>query len=214
MNSQMKQLKDFWETFGEALEQLRDAQLGELPEQGERLLSTYRKRLQEIDTNLTLNFERVSDEGTVELVFGCDGYPESIHNVLNLVDSAPSINGIQIKAFNDRYDPVPQIVNMGGEICDINDYWCSLRLINGRLELAIYLDEAPQILDMDPRVEAVMILLDALIGEYEIMTRIWALDWFDLPVDPLDYGLIPLVELRSAFDVLKKQVKPIGIQIH
>jgi hypothetical protein len=67
---------------------------------------------------------------------------------------------------------------------------------------------------MDPRVEAAMILLDALLGEYEIMTRIWALDWFDLPVEPLDYGLIPLSGLRAEFDAMKAQVKPLGIQLH
>lgn len=73
---------------------------------------------------------------------------------------------------------------------------------------------APRVLEMDPRVEAVMILLDALIGEYELMTRIWSLDWYELPVEPLDYGLIPLADLRQAFDRIKDQVKPVGITIH
>ncbi len=106
------------------------------------------------------------------------------------------------------------MVNLGGELCSINDYWCSLRNIDGKLELAIYMEDAPTVLEMDPRVEAVMILLDALIGEYEIMTRIWALDWYDLPACPVDFGLIPLADLRAQFDQIKSRVQPIGIKLH
>ncbi len=214
MDSQSKQLQEFWEQIEQVLEQLRDTEIEELPEQGERLLHAYRKRLREIDTNLTINFERNGDKGSMEVVLGCDGYPESIHNVLSLVNTAPKLNGIEIKAFNERHDPVPTMVNMGGELCPITDYWFSLRVVTGRLELSIYMEDAPSVLDMDPRVEAVMILLDALIGEYEIMTKIWALDWYSLPVDPLDYGLMPLADLRQRFDELKQQVQPIGIQLH
>lgn len=214
MNMTTKLLQEFWNQLEQTVEQLKSTEPHELPEHGERLLSPYRKRLQEIDNNLTLNIERQSDDSEVDLVFGCDGYPESIHTVLSLVDSAPKIAGVQVKAFNERYDPVPQMVNLGGEFVSIDEFWCSLRNINGRLELAIYLEDAPQMLDMDPRVEAAMILLDALLGEYEIMTRIWALDWYDLPVEPLDYGLIPLAHLRADFDAIKAQVKPLGIQLH
>ncbi|HSG04680.1 MAG TPA: hypothetical protein VLA39_13250 [Marinobacterium sp.] len=209
-----KLLEDFWSQLEQTVEQLKETESENLSEQGERLLSPYRKRLQEIDNNLTLNIERQTDEGAVDLVFGCDGYPESIHTVLSLVDSAPQIAGVQIRAFNERCNPVPHMVNLGGELISIDEFWCSLRNINGRLELAIYLDDAPQVLDMDPRVEAAMILLDALLGEYEIMTRIWALDWFDLPIEPLDYGLIPMSNLRAEFDAMKIHVKPLGIQLH
>lgn len=209
-----KLLEDFWSQLEQTVEQLKETESENLSEQGERLLSPYRKRLQEIDNNLTLNIERQTDEGAVDLVFGCDGYPESIHTVLSLVDSAPQIAGVQIRAFNERCNPVPHMVNLGGELISIDEFWCSLRNINGRLELAIYLDDAPQVLDMDPRVEAAMILLDALLGEYEIMTRIWALDWFDLPIEPLDYGLIPMSNLRAEFDAMKIRVKPLGIQLH
>jgi hypothetical protein len=209
-----KLLEEFWTQLQQTVEQLKETQVHELPEQGERLLSPYRKRLQEIDNNLTLNIERQTDEGAVDLVFGCDGYPESIHTVLSLVDSAPRIAGVQVRAFNERCTPVPHMVNLGGELISIEEFWCSLRNINGRLELAIYLEDAPRILDMDPRIEAAMILLDALLGEYEIMTRIWALDWFDLPAEPIDYGLIPLASLRAEFDAMKHQVKPLGIQLH
>jgi len=214
MQYQVDDIKAFWEDLVQSLDQFQHSTIEQLAEQGERVLNDYRPSLKAIDSNLTFHFERNQVDGPVKLIFGCDGYPESIHNVLTLVGAAPQLKGIQVRAFNERHDPVPRTVDLGGEICEINDYWCSLRVLEGKLELSIYMEDAPKVLDMDPRVEAVMILLDSLIGEYEIMTRIWALDWYDLPVCPTDYGLIPLAQLRVAFDAVKSGVKPIGINLH
>lgn len=214
MQEQVDSIKAFWDDLAITLDALQHATLEQLAEQGERVLMDYRPTLKEIDSNLTFHFERNQEDGLVQLVFGCDGYPESIHSVLTLVGAAPKLNGFQVRAFNERHDPVPRTVDLGGELCEINDYWYSLRTINGKLELAIYMEDAPTVLDMDPRVEAVMILLDALIGEYEIMVRIWALDWYELPACPRDFGLSPLSQLRSEFDQIKSDIKPIGINLH
>lgn len=213
MTEDSKQIEAFWAQLEQTLDQLLETR-GDMQFEAETLLSSYRDSLQKIDRNLTFHFERETEEGPVDMVFGCDGYPESIHAVLSVVGAAPDLHGINFRAFNNRYDPVPAFVNMGEELCEIDEFWCSLRLIAGKLQLAIYMTDAPEILEMDPRVEAVMILLDALVGEYELMTRIWSLDWYELPQEPLDYGLMPLSQLRHAFDQLKDQVQPVGITIH
>ena len=213
MNYSRKQIEDFWQQLERTLDQLLSSQR-DMQFEADTLLSTYRNSLQKIDRNLTFHFEQESEAGPVEMIFGCDGYPESIHAVLSLVGAAPELQGINFRAFNNRYDPVPSFVNMGDEMRQIDEFWCSLRELNGKLQLAVYMVDAPKILEMDPRVEAVMILLDALIGEYELMTRIWSLDWYELPADPLDFGLMPLSHLREAFDEMKDQVQPVGITIH
>jgi len=212
-NPDLNQIRAFWQQIEQTLDQLLDSQQGAQFD-ADSLLDTYRTFLQKIDRNLTFHFEREHEEGPVEMIFGCDGYPESIHAVLSVVGAAPELSGINFRAFNHRYDPVPSCVNLGEEYCEIEEFWCSLRVIEGKLHLAIYLQDAPKILEMDPRVEAVMIFMDALIGEYELMTRIWALDWCELPREPLDFGLIPLLQLREQFDKLKDDVKPVGITIH
>lgn len=212
-NPDLNQIRAFWQQIEQTLDQLLDSQQ-DMQFDADSLLDTYRVSLQKIDRNLTFHFEREHEEGPVEMIFGCDGYPESIHAVLSVVGAAPELSGINFRAFNHRYDPVPSCVNLGEEYCDIEEFWCSLRVIEGKLHLAIYLQDSPKILEMDPRVEAVMIFMDALIGEYELMTRIWALDWCELPVEPLDFGLIPLLQLREQFDKLKDDVKPVGITIH
>lgn len=208
-----QQILDFWAQVELTIDQLLHSR-EENKFDADALLTEYRDTLQKIDRNLTFHFERDEDEGPIEMIFGCDGYPESIHAVLSLVGAAPALTGIRFKAFNHRYDPIPNFINVADEVCELRDYWYSLTSIDNKLHLAIYMKEPPAMLDMDPRVEAVMIFLDALIGEYELMTRVWALDWLDLPVDPIDYGLKPLAELRDAFDRLKSGIPAIGITIH
>lgn len=214
MQQHQQKIRDFWAhvelTIDQLLHSRQDNQFD-----AEALLSEYRDTLQQIDANLTFHFEKdEEDDGPVEMIFGCDGYPESIHSVLSLVGAAPELTGIRFKAFNHRYDPIPSHINVADEICELSDFWYSLRPVDNKLHLAIYMHDAPSMLEFDPRVEAVMIFLDALIGEYELMTRVWALDWFEMPVDPVDYGLSPLSELRESFDLLKIKVAPIGITIH
>lgn len=214
MSPNRKQIAHFWEEVESTIDQLLDSREGDRFD-AESLLSQYRDGLQKIDRNLTFHFERdEGEEGPLEMIFGCDGFPESITSVLHLVGQAPALSGVQFKAFNARYDPVPSYINLGEEVCELTDFWFALRVVRGRLHLEVYLADAPKVLDMDPRVEAVMIYLDALLGEYELMTRIWALEWFDLPVSPEDYGLKPLADLREYFDQLKAEVQPIGIRVH
>lgn len=213
MNLDREKISFFWEQLQETIEQLLSSRSDDRFE-AEPLLKQYREQLQKIDRNLTFHFQSDEGEGAVEMVFGCDGFPESIHSVLSLIGAAPELSGIEFKAFNNRYDPIPLAVNIGDEFCEITDFWCRLTTVKNRLHLEVYLEDAPKVLDMDPRVEAVMIYLDALIGEYEIMTRVWALDWFELPVSPEDHGLIKLIDLREAFDKIKLDVAPIGLKLH
>ncbi|MGB1237558.1 MAG: hypothetical protein ACPG4U_05060 [Pseudomonadales bacterium] len=207
-----KKIDDFWQELTLTIQQLLESR-EENQFEAENLLSAYRSKLQLIDENLTFHFE-ADEEGPIEMIFGCDGYPESIHSVLSLVGAAPSVQGVTFKAFNNRYDPIPSHINVAGELCELSDFWFSLHSNNRKLHLSIYLKNVPLVLDMDPRVEAVMIFLDALIGEYELMTKVWTLDWFELPVDPIDYALQPLSSLREAFDALKRDVAPIGLTFH
>ncbi|MAY42122.1 MULTISPECIES: hypothetical protein [unclassified Neptuniibacter] len=209
-----EKISSFWDQLQETIEQLLSSRSDDRFE-AEPLLKQYREQLHKIDSNLTFHFQSDEDEsGALEMVFGCDGFPESIHSVLSLIGAAPELSGIEFKAFNNRYDPIPLSVNIGEEFCNITDFWCRVSVVKQRMHLEIYLEDAPQVLDMDPRVEAVMIYLDALIGEYELMTRVWALDWFELPKSPEDYGLTKLIDLRDCFDEIKKGVSPIGITLH
>lgn len=207
-------INSFWEEIQETIEQLLSSRSDDRFE-AEPLLTKYRDLLQKVDTNLTFHFQSDEDEdGRVEMVFGCDGFPESIHAVLTLIGAAPELQGIEFKAFNERYDPVPLSVNIGDEFSRLDDFWYRLSVVERKLHLEIYLEDAPKMLETDARIEAVMIFLDALIGEYELMTKVSQLDWFELPKAPEDFGLGKLADFREDFDRVKLQANPIGMTLH
>ncbi|MGB0663679.1 MAG: hypothetical protein ACPGMR_07820 [Pontibacterium sp.] len=211
MKPTRKDIATFWTQLEQTIDQLLTSR-SENEFDADFLLEDYRHRLHQIDRNLTFHFQTEGEGTEIEMVFGCDGFPESIQSVLSLVGEAPVLDGIRFKAFNQRSNPIPNDVYVGDECCNINDYWYRLRLVEGRLLLEVYMKHLPKVLDLDPRVEGVMIFLDTLIGEYEVMTRISQLDWFELPEMPEDYGLQLLRFVRDDFD--QYQVQPIGFTMH
>ncbi|MEH6576915.1 MAG: hypothetical protein V7731_07515 [Amphritea sp.] len=216
MITPQKKILSFWQQVEQTIDGLLCSE-SDNQFDADSLLLEYRKSLQTIDTNLTFHFEREEGDegdGAVEMIFGCDGYPESISAVLSLVGAAPKIGGIRFIAFNHRYDPVPGYINLGEEVVELNEFWFGFRVDATKLHLAVYMKELPQSFDMEPRIEAVMIYLDALIGEYDLMTRVSTLDWYELPVDPVDFGLHPLAQLRDQFDKVKPEINPIGLTYH
>lgn len=203
-------ISDFWHEVTETITRL----FSEQDEETARLLITdYQDRLKRIDENLTFHFER--DEGTecVEMVIGCDGYAQSIGSVLSLVEAAPSIEGLKVVAFNGRHDPVPPYICVGEDDFHIDEFWCSLRQDSGKLHLSVYLEESAEP-EPNPRVEAVMIFLDAILGEYDLMTRVSTLNWYERPFDPEDHGLLPFRDLRGRFDMLRTDLQLIGATLH
>lgn len=209
-----QQIDTFWQNLQETIEQLLSSRSDDRFE-AEPLLTQYREQLRKIDRNLTFHFQsEEGDNDAIEMVFGCDGFPESIHSVLSLIGAAPELSGIEFKAFNNRYDPVPLSIRIGEEYCEISEFWCRMVMVRGRLHLDVYMQDAPKLLEADPRVEAVMIFMDALIGEYELMTKVHSLEWFELPASPEDHGLFKLINLRDQFDDAKGGITPIGITQH
>ncbi len=107
-NPDLNQIRAFWQQIEQTLDQLLESEL-ELQFDADGLLDTYRASLQKIDRNLTFHFEREHEAGPVEMIFGCDGYPESIHAVLSVVGAAPEISGINFVPSTTatiRYPPV------------------------------------------------------------------------------------------------------------
>lgn len=177
------------------------------------LLHQYEEQIKEVDDNLTFHFERNELHNRIEMVIGCDGYAQSIAAVLSLVDAAPAIDGIQVVAFNGRLDPIPDSVRVDDEEYDFDQFWFSYRVEHGAFHLSVYLDGLDQ-MDSNPAVEAVMIFLDAQLGEFDLMTRVATLSWYDKPAEPVDFGLKPLAGLRHCFDDIRSEIRIIGVTLH
>ncbi len=177
------------------------------------LLYQYEQQIKAVDDNLTFHFERNAQLNRIEMVIGCDGYAQSIAAVLSLVDAAPIIDGIQVVAFNGRLDPIPESVRVEDDEFRLEQFWFDHRIDNGSFHLSIYLDGL-ELIEGSPAVEAVMVFLDAQLGEFDLMTRVATLNWYDKPTDPVDHGLKPLAQLRQCFDAVRKQIGIIGVTLH
>ena len=179
----------------------------------QELLEEVQEQLSYIDPHLTVFCAR-DDAGTgIELVFGCDGYNQSIDTVLFLVAAAPVLDQIKVLAFNPRVEQIPEAIEIGDSVLELDDLFFGLRNVGEELHLDIYLDELPMA-DDAPQTDAALMFLDAIVGEYDLMTRIHSVNWLDLPEDPLDHGLKPLVELRQQFDLLRSKRPALGEALH
>ncbi|MFP8968307.1 hypothetical protein ACKC9G_17125 [Pokkaliibacter sp. CJK22405] len=177
------------------------------------ILYGYERLLKQIDSNLTLHMTHAIPEDSMEMVIGCDGYAESISSVMSLVQAAPVLGNLKVRAFHDRLSDIPTSIETSEEELKLEDIWFHISQSADGLFLSLFIKEFSG-LDEDNRVEAVMYYLDAFIGEFDMMTRVSTLNWYGLPPEPLDFGLKPLNELRHDFDLLRTQVKPVGVTLH
>ena len=202
----------FWQLVTNNADQLRSL-VNEETELAHELLQQVQDQLSDIDPHLTVFCARDQEGAGIELVFGCDGFSQSIDTVLFLVAAAPSIERIKVLAFNPRVEQIPEAIEIGDAVLELDELFFGLRIIGQELHLDLYLEDLPMV-DDAPQTDAALMFLDAIVGEYDLMTRIHSVNWLDLPEDPLDHGLRPLIELRQQFDLLRPKQPALGEALH
>jgi hypothetical protein len=212
MHTNNSHIQAFWRLVSDNVQELcslASEQAALSPE----FLDALHAGLQAIDPCLTVFCTPVDDATTVHMVFGCDGYQQGIDQVLQLVAAAPPLEGVKPLAFSPRDSHIPDAIDLNGLLVQLEDVYFSLRRVQGNLHLDLYLEDINMHAD-DLRVEAVLMFLEAIIGEYDMMTCISSIDWHDLPVDPEDHGLKPLSDLRQNYDDLGPLNADYGTQLH
>ena len=95
----------------------------------------------------------------------------------------------------------------------LNDFFYQLRITQGELHLSLYIDDLSS-QEENPNVEAAMVYLDAILGEFDMMTRISTLNFYKKPKEPIDHGLQYISKLRKHFDSVKMDVLMLGVVVH
>lgn len=205
-----EQISAFWQEVTSTIESLLDeTDMSHVQE----LMSDYEDRLKEIDGNLTFHFERNEIDEQIEMVFGCDGYTQSIASVINLVQAAPNMKGVQVIAFNPRHDEVPAMIKVAEATFVVDTFFYEMRITKGELHLSLYIDDLSAQPE-NPNIEAAMIYLDAILGEFDMMTRVSTLNFYRKPAEPIDHGLKFLSHLRKHFDSVRAEVPMLGVTVH
>ena len=205
-------MQSFWKLVSHHQAELRSL-VHERAALSEEFLEDLQDALQTIDTCLTVFCTPADNGKQVNMVFGCDGYQEGIELVLQIVAAAPPLKDIHAIAFSPRASNIPDGIDLNGLLVNLEDVYYSLRQSKQGLHLDIYLEDMT-IHEDDMRVEAVLMFLDAIIGEYDLMTRIASIDWHDTPADPLDHGLRNLTSLRQEYDGLGKIPTSLSKHLH
>ena len=176
-------------------------------------LDALQDALTAIDPCLTVFCTPQEESTEVNMVFGCDGYQQGIEQVLELVANAPVMEGIKPIAFSPRSSHIPDGIDLDGLLVQLEDVYYSLQRVKGNLHLDLYLEDL-SLHEDDLRVEAALMFLEAIIGEFDLMTRIASIDWHDLPSDPEDHGLKTLNHLRSSYDAFGPLNADYGMLLH
>jgi hypothetical protein len=149
------------------------------------------------DYNQILTFEIGGEKDEpIEFVISCDGIRKGIPFVEKLADSAPPIDGVKIIKFRQPKNDSLEI-QIGDLKLSAEDIYI-LYQIDKKIHLQFFIKDYNS---RDQRYgQIAFILLDNLIGEYSVMTKIGNIDFRKLEPDE---DLTKLIRLSAIITVMK-----------
>lgn len=135
-----------------------------------------------------------------ELAISGEGIPAFIPIVRQIVEAAPDIPNWTVLAFRPRCGSVESVLHDGKRFSakDIDFYG---EIEDEKVNVAFYIRGLTK-RTREQHIGAIFLLLDALIGEYETMTKLGAIDFLPFPPADPSTPLRPFGELRDIVDSL------------
>jgi len=139
-------------------------------------------------------------EGQREFVISANGIKSAFSDVIELVKYSPDLDRWQIIPFRQRKDVSDLEIQLDDMILTPNDISFSYQKEKGRINLALYVE------DMDDEDEKmyhmVFLLLDNIIGEYDVEMKIGSIDIYSDEDLVEDDQIFPLTKLPHIIDSL------------
>ena len=193
----------FWQWFVSAERRLRDAYDGGVVEI-EAAVAEIGDRLHRIHPELCFEYGH-ADDGVYELILSAGGILSHFPAVSALKQAAPEVPGWRIIAFRPRKASCARI-QLGEAVLEPDGLWYRLMPDADQADLDLFVaDLTPETLEGLGC--AAFLMLDAALGEYDVATRIGAIDFDALPENPAGLDLKPIGALRADFDALFPQTK-------
>lgn len=153
-------------------------------------------RLNKIDKNLCFEYSSILCSGKREFVISADGHGDVFHVVQDIVDEFPTLDNWEMKAFRQRLKEKEYSITMDDYSIGYQDIFFKYTLANDELGIDLYIDEYDYSGEMQ---NVVFVLLDALIGEYDMVSKIDWIEWHLLDRREED-SLHALIELPAVID--------------
>lgn len=148
-------------------------------------------QLKKVDSRLVHEIG-MADSSTIELIVSAEGLKAAFPAVIDLVKSAPKLDGFKITAFRPR-SPAGFQLEVAGKV--ITDQVLTYRLTpqGDSLGLELFIDY-----DLDQHLQSMIgfLSLDQRLGEYDVAT---GLDWIEF-AEGRPNDALPITELASDFD--------------
>ncbi len=155
------------------------------------------RELARVDPGLT--FEVATNAAEHELVVSADGIRSVFPSVKRVVAAAPAIPGWKITAFRPRGSTQLSVEIDGHRLAGDELVFRVLGTTSNKVDVALYV-KGVQTVD-DPHKQAVFLLLDATLGEYDVESYLGDIDIEPGAAAPV--GARPLSELPKVVDALK-----------
>lgn len=191
--------KDKYEIFWDWFTKNEDKYYNYENNNQELLFNNLHQKLIEIDSNLVFEFGPIQSNNKREFTISADGLKESFPSVIELVKKAPNLNKWKISSFRQRIPGDEIEIKYDNFKISYDDIYFRYSEESGKIGLELNIrdyKETPEFIN------ATYVLLDGLIGEYDMETKV---DWIErksLDETKID-SLYKLVELREIIDDLK-----------
>ncbi len=188
--------KEFWDWFAANEEKyyLNDETKGPL-------LKEMYDKLQEYHTGLTYQFSLNEENKKKEFVISADGIRENFPAVTNLVEVAPKLERWEIIAFRPRITD-EFTLQLGNKTFGFEDVYFLLAQEPSSISLQLHIRGYE---DSELYKQAAFIILDNMLGEYDMETRIGTIEFMALDEGKKE-GLHNIRELPGIVDHLFQQM--------
>lgn len=191
--------QEFWQWFS-----ANSDSLAAVANAKEPVCDELMRRLQRVHRDLAFLFGPVKDGCREFIVSGC-GIKAAFPAVQRLVAEAGDQPGWSVIAFKPRI-PLPEgmALKFGTTSLGIGDIFYSATQEGPLLNVNIHIRNVDAC-DDQVLAHITFLMLDAVLGEFDVATRIGKITWHKLLRDPVSLGLKPLVELPAELETLPRR---------
>lgn len=160
------------------------------------------EHLEAIEPRLAFEFGPIED-GVREFTISANGIQKFIPLVQGLVKAAGEVKGFKVQAFRQRKSPDLEVEFKGQKLSPKNVYFAHRPAGANKIDILLHVKGlTPD--DKNIIAGPTFLLLDAVLGEYDVMTHINIINFAPLTGDPAEQKLKPLKDLAAVVDALKK----------
>ena len=189
----------FWNWFAKN-EQIYYKQIENL-EVRDSIFKELTKRLAKVNSELAFEFSPINDSGIREFTISAEGIKEHFPIVEKLISKSPTINSWKFNAFRQRVPGDDMSIQYDNIKIMYSDLFFRFTEKDDKLGIELNIRD----FKYDGGIQnAIYILLDGLLGEYDVTMSIDWIEWVVLDESRID-NVYPIIDLRTVIDNRKQE---------